>query len=253
MASGGFSWDGLDWVAGLRCSASGCRPLPMYLLRLHDSGSVGNLANRSSLLRALRRLIGGDAPAPPEQMTTPLRLLPRLARFRAVDPYTRLKEVEQTMQTLVPKHELDQLATAVERTPNAAAECVHQVSVRDLTQTDVVAMAERMLYWLSDVTKALRLLRGPGDEPSLITNLKKLEGAAKYVRNEVDLIAHAKKTITDKDVLRAVDECVADARGLTETVERILALDEVRGVRLGLRAKAANDSAQAIVADLRAP
>ena len=155
------------------------------------------------------------------------------------------------MQILVPKHELDQLATAVEQTANAAAESVRQVSVRDSTQTDVVAMVERMLFWLSDVTKALRLLREPGDEPSLITNLKKLEGAAKYVRNEVDLIAREKKTITDKDVLMAVDECVADARGLTETVERILALDEVRGVRLGLRAKAANDSAQAIVADLR--
>ena len=223
----------------------------MYLLRLHDSGSARNLANRLSLLRALRRLIGGDAPAPPEQMTTPLRLLPRFTRLRAVDPCTRLKEVEQTMQTLVPKHELDQLATAVEQTANAAAESVRQVSVRDSTQTDVVAMVERMLFWLSDVTKALRLLREPGDEPSLITNLKKLEGAAKYVRNEVDLIAREKKTITDKDVLMAVDECVADARGLTETVERILALDEVRGVRLGLRAKAANDSAQAIVADLR--
>ena len=39
--------------------------------------------------------------------------------------------------------------------------------------------------------------------------------------------------------------------GLTGDVERMLALDRVRGVRLGLRAKTANDGAQVIVAELR--
>ena len=38
---------------------------------------------------------------------------------------------------------------------------------------------------------------------------------------------------------------------LTGNIERILALDEVRGERLSLRAKAANDNAQAIMAELR--
>lgn len=71
------------------------------------------------------------------------------------------------------------------------------------------------------------------------------------MRNEVDLIAYAKKTITDNDVRTAVDECLSAARGLTGNIERILALDEVRGERLSLRAKAANDNAQAIVAELR--
>ena len=46
----------------------------------------------------------------------------------------------------------------------------------------------------------------------------------------------------------ALDRSIAS---LTRQIKHVLALDEVRGAGLHLRAKAANDTAQAILADLR--
>ena len=235
----------------LRCPASGCRPLLMNLLHPHGSDSVRNLGQSIFSCRGHSSARSAAFPFAAKADDDASAVDADVCRLPAVNQCTRLKEVKETMRTLVPTHELDQLSTTVERTANAAAECVRQVSIRDLTQTDVVASAERILLWLFDVTHALRLLREPGDEPSLLNNLRKLERAAKDVRQEADLMTHAKKTITEKEVCRAVDACLSAARGLTENVERILALDKVRGMRLGLRAKTANDSAQAIVADLR--
>lgn len=224
----------------------------MYLLRPHGSGSVRNLAHRTSLSRAFRRLIGGVAYSSPEQMTTPSRLLPRIVRLRAVDQCTRLKEVEKTMQTLAPTHEIDQLSTSVVRAANAAAECVRQVSIRDLTQTELATGAEGILFWLIDVPKALEVLRKGRDASERVRYLEKLKSAANWVRYHVDAhIEPAEKTITDDEVRRAMAVCLSASRDLTGSIERLLSLDQVRGVGMSLRAKVANDNAQAIVAEAR--
>ena len=156
------------------------------------------------------------------------------------------------MQTLIPVHELDQLSTTVERAANAAAECVRQVSIRDLTQTDIATGAEGILFQLGDVTEALRILRKGGDARKRVNSLKRLEHVIGWMRHyDKDLIAPAEKTVTDEEVCKAVAECRSASRGLTGQIKHVLALDEVRGAGLNLRAKAANDRAQTIMADLR--
>ena len=153
---------------------------------------------------------------------------------------------------LIPRHELDQLSATVERAANAAAECVRQVSIRDLTQTDIATGAEGILFRLGDATDALRILRKGGEARRRVNSLKKLEHVIGWMRHyDDDYIAPAEKTVTDEEVRKAVAECRSASHGLTGQIKHVLALDEVRGAGLNLRAKAANDTALAILADLR--
>ena len=155
------------------------------------------------------------------------------------------------MQALIPTHELDQLSTTVERAANTAAECVRQVSIRDLTQTEIATGAEGILFQLKDVTEALHILRKDGDTRKRVRSLKTLEHVIGWMRHYDDYIVRAEKTVTDEDVRKAVGECRSASHGLTGQIKHVLALDEVRGAGLNLRAKAANDNAEAIMADLR--
>ena len=156
------------------------------------------------------------------------------------------------MQQLTLKHWHDQLSKAVIRVSTAAAECIHQVAIRDGAVGDRIAKAgEHTITHMKHATNDIVALRDTTEGHAIIDHLESLESSLSSAQFSVDHHLNRDMVGISEQTRNAAAELQTAIGCLVSDVAQIMALPEVQEARLSHRANVAKHDARAIIAKLQ--